>query len=513
VAGVFRLLALLGGLSVATDMGAGAPLEESLKRCLVAQRLAREAGCTDTEVADVVYTSLLQHLGCTAYAHEAAQVWGDDVASVRLAFLTDFSAPSDIWRTWVSGLSDASGRSRARVLATTAGAGRKVSAVAPVATCEVARDASRRLGLPESVQTSLFHAVASWDGTGYPPKAGEGLPLSTRVTHVASTAVLFALHAGDEAAALAVRRRTGKLLDPHLCEVFLRRSAELLEGLNEVDAYEMVLDIEPDPVRLVDEGGSQEVAQTFGDLVDLKSPWLHGHSAAVAGLAAAAVGDLGLAEQVPTVRLAGHLHDVGRAGVTSRIWDKTGPLSRTERDQARLHAYQSELVLSRVPALAEVAALAGQHHERCDGSGYHRGVTASRLTMSSRVLAAADAFQTLVEGRPHRAALPPLQAADHLRGDVRSGGLDGDAVEAVLRVSGLRAGARPRGPAGLTDRQVEVLGLVARGMSNREIADQLGISSRTAEHHVQDIYLRIGASTRAAAALFAMEHGLLPAHG
>ncbi len=247
---MFRLLALLGGLSVATDMGAGAPLEESLKRCLVAQRLARAARCTDREVGDVVYASLLQHLGCTAYAHEAAQVWGDDVASVRLAFLTDFSAPSDVWRTWIAGLSEATGRSRARVLATTATAGRRVSSAAPVATCEVARDASRRIGLPESVQTSLFHAVARWDGTGFPPAAGEAVPMSTRVMHVASTAVLFALHAGDEAAVVAVRRQSGHLLDPHLCEVFVRRSAELLEGINELDAYEGVLDAEPDPVRM-----------------------------------------------------------------------------------------------------------------------------------------------------------------------------------------------------------------------------------------------------------------------
>ena len=129
--------------------------------------------------------------------------------------------------------------------------------------------------------------------------------------------------------------------------------------------------------------------------------------------------------------------------------------------------------------------------------------------MPSRVLAAADAFRTLVERRPHRVALPPAQAADRLRAEVRSGGLDGDAVEAVLRACGQRGGARPRGPAGLTERQIEVLRLVAQGMSNRGIADRLGISSRTAEHHVQDIYLRIGASTRAAAALFAMEHGLL----
>ena len=262
-----------------------------------------------------------------------------------------------------------------------------------------------------------------------------------------------------------------------------------------------MLDAEPDPVRFVDDDELEAVARTFGDLVDLKSPWLHGHSAGVADLAAAAVARLGLADDVRTVRVAGHLHDLGRVGVSSRIWDKPGPLSQTERDQARLHAYHSERILTRVPALAEVARLAGQHHERCDGSGYHRGRhRAPSSRMPSRVLAAADAFRTLVEGRPHRPALPPAQAADRLRAEVagrrpRRG-----------RRGGGAAGRRPaqRGPrarpAGLTERQVEVLRLVARGLSNREIADRLVISRRTAEHHVQDVYLKIGVSTRAAAA-------------
>jgi HD-GYP domain-containing protein (c-di-GMP phosphodiesterase class II) len=506
---VLRLLGLLGGLSLATDLGAGAPLDESLQRCWVAARLARAVGCTGAEVSDVVYTSLLQHLGCTAYAHEAAGTWGDDVTSVRLAFLTDTDAPSDVWRTWVSGLARSTGRSRARVLANTAVSGRQVDAVAPVATCEVARDASRRLGLPPSVQESLFHAVSRWDGRGYPPAAGPAIPRSTRIMHVASTAVLFALHADAAEACAQLRRRAGRHLDPELVEAFLDDAAALLAGLHDVDAYAAVLAAEPDPVRHVTD--LDGVAATFGDLVDLKSPWLHGHSGGVARLAAAATERLGLAADVPVVRVAGHLHDLGRVGISSRIWDKPGPLSQSERDQARLHAHHSERILARVPALARVATLAGQHHERCDGSGYHRGATAAQLPMPSRVLAAADAFDTLVGGRPHHAAVPGGQAADRLRVDVRSGRLDGDAVAAVLHASGLPAGLRGgRGrPAGLTHRQVEVLQLLAAGLSNRDIANRLVISPRTAEHHVQDVYARLGVSTRAGAALLAMEHGLL----
>jgi putative nucleotidyltransferase with HDIG domain len=457
--------------------------------------------------------SLLQHLGCTAYAHESAKIWGDDVSAVRMAFLTDFGDPKDVWRTWVPGLAEATGRSRARVLATTLVSGKKVDSEGPVATCEVARDAARRLGLPESVQVGLFHVLAMWNGKGHPAKHGEGIPLGARVMHVASTAVLFLVHAGADAAVSQVQRRSGSYLDPGLCDTFVQRGHELLAGIDDIDPFQQVLDSEPDPVRLVGDEELEAVARTFGDLVDLKSPWLHGHSTGVADLAAAAARNLRLEEHVRRVRVAGYLHDVGRVGVSSRIWDKRGPLTATERDQARLHAYHSERILSRVPALEDVARLAGQHHERCDGSGYHRGATAAQLSLPSRVLAAADAYRTLVEGRPHHPALPVAQVCDRLRSEVRAGRLDGDAVAAVVDGVGQPSKVRRMRPAQLTDRQVEVLRLLAAGMSNREIASRLSISSRTAEHHVQDVYLKIGTSTRAGAALFAMEHGLLDKPG
>ena len=506
---MFRLLGLLGGLSVATDLGTGAPLEESLKRSLVAARLARAVGCTDDEVREVIYTSLLQHLGCTAYAHELARAFGDDVAATRLAFLTDFDRPADVMRTFVPGLARATGRSKAGAAVRMLTAGRKLDAAGPAATCEVARDTARRLGLPEPVQDSLFHVTARWDGRGYPAHAGEAIPLGARVMHMASTAVMFALQGEAGAAVAEVRRRAGTYLDPALATAF---SADLLAGIEEIDAHAAVLDAEPDPVRLVADAELEEIARTFGDLVDLKSPWLQGHSAAVADLAGRAAGLLALPD-VRAVRIAGHLHDIGRVGVSSRIWDRAGPLTTTERDQARLHPYYTERVLSRVPTLAQVATLASQHHERSDGSGYHRGVTSSQLSLPSRVLAAADCYRSQVEERPHRPAAPAAEAAQALKQQVRTGGLDADAVAAVLEAAGQGRGGQRVRPAGLTERQVEVLRLIARGLSNREIAARLVISPRTAEHHAQDVYTRIGASTRAGAALFAMEHGLLDGSG
>jgi HD-GYP domain-containing protein (c-di-GMP phosphodiesterase class II)/DNA-binding CsgD family transcriptional regulator len=506
---VFRTLELLGGLSLVTDIGTGSPLEESLKRCLVAARLSKIIGCTNEEVSDVLYTALLQHLGCTAYAHEVARVWGDDVVTTRVSFLSSSGELSDMWRVWIPGMAEATGRSKARVLSTTVVTARRMDVEGPAATCEVARGASQGLGLPEAVQAGLLHMFAMWNGKGFPNTAGESIPLAARVMQVALTAVMFASHANGDVAVAEVRRRAGTQLDPNLADLLIEKADELLGDLDEIDAYQAVLDAEPEPVRRVEKGGLTEVARTFGNLVDLKSPWLHGHSAGVGDLAAAAAGMLGLGKDMEALRVAGYLHDLGRVGVSSAIWDKAGPLSTAERDQARLHAYHSERILARIPPLTGLAKLAGQHHERSDGSGYHRGFLAAQLTMQSRVLACADAYRRWIEDRPYRRGLVPARAADRLEAEARAGRLDADAAAAVIQAAGLPRGVRRARPADLTERQVEVLRLVSRGLSNAEIAERLVLSRRTVEHHVQDIYLKIGASTRAGAAMFALQHGLL----
>jgi HD-GYP domain-containing protein (c-di-GMP phosphodiesterase class II)/predicted DNA-binding protein (UPF0251 family) len=510
---VFRMLELLGGLSLVTDIGTGSPLEESLRRCLVAGRLAKIIGCADDEVSDVLYTALLQHLGCTAYAHEVARVWGDDVITTRVNFLSSTGEIADMWRVWIPGMAQATGRSKARVLATTVVTAKRMDAEGTQATCEVARGASQGLGLPQPVQDGLSHMFAMWNGKGLPSTAGEAIPMTARVMQVAFTAVMFALHANIDVAVAEVRRRAGMQLDPGLAELLIQRADELFGDLDHIDAYQAVLNAEPAPVRRVGQAELAGVARTFGNLVDLKSPWLRGHSAAVGDLAAAAAGTLCRSDDLDTLRIAGYLHDLGRVGVSSAIWDKPGALSAAERDQARLHAYHSERILARIPRLMSLATLVGQHHERSDGSGYHRGLTAAQLSIPSRVLACADAYRTMIEDRAHRKGIAAARAADRLEAEAHAGRLDADAAGAVIDAAGLRRGVRRSRPADLTDRQVEVLRLVARGLSNAEIADRLVLSRRTVEHHVQDAYIKIGVATRAGAAMFAMQHGLLDQSG
>ena len=167
-------------------------------------------------------------------------------------------------------------------------------------------------------------------------------------------------------------------------------------------------------------------------------------------------------------------------------------------------------MLRQSEALAPVARIAVQHRERLDGSGYPRGLSGAALSREARILAAAEAYQSMREPRPHRPELSAADAAAELRADVRAGRHDADAVEAVLGAAGHRVQRRREGPAGLTPREVEVLRLLARGLSNKEIAARLVISPKTVGNHAEHIYAKIDASSRAAAGLFAMQHGLLP---
>ena len=174
-----------------------------------------------------------------------------------------------------------------------------------------------------------------------------------------------------------------------------------------------------------------------------------------------------------------------------------------------MHAYYTERMLNRPETLARIGAVASMVNERLDGSGYHRGLAGAAIPLSGRILAAACAYQAMIEPRSHRPAHTAKAATDTLRAEVRSGRLASDAVEAVLTAAGQRRGRRPSGPAGLTTREIQVLVLIARGAANKQVARSLGITAKTAGTHIERIYSKIGASSRSTATLFAMQHGLL----
>jgi HD-GYP domain-containing protein (c-di-GMP phosphodiesterase class II) len=509
-----RLADLLAGLSMVSDLGYELPVDTALRSCVMGTSLARRMGLPDAEVGDVFFVSLLFHVGCVAYSHETTELFGDDLAVNHAAIKTDVTDLRSIVGTLIPESSRGLPAAwRLRSAATMVVRGRVFGRAHNQASCEVARDMARRIGLPEPVSRGLHDMHEWWNGRGARGVRGEAIARSGRIARVATEAIeLVSLGAGDQLTD-ALRRRSGKTLDPEVVECLLRTGPDLVAEATSGDPTARVLEIEPDPVIEISRTELASIARAFGDMADLKNPFTHGHSQEVARLASRVADRLGMPRDlVEQLEVAGCLHDLGRIGVPNRVWAKPGPLTTGEWEQVRLHSYHSERIMASTPALAPIAALVGRHHERLDGSGYHRGCRAGDLGVAARVLAAADAYQAMTQHRPHRPARSPDRAAEELQGGVSAGRFDPDVVGAVLEAAGGPPVRRrsPTAPGGLTHREVEVLGLVAQGLSNPEIGQRLGISRRTAEHHVQHIYTKIGVSTRAAAALFALEHSLLP---
>jgi HD-GYP domain-containing protein (c-di-GMP phosphodiesterase class II) len=284
-----------------------------------------------------------------------------------------------------------------------------------------------------------------------------------------------------------------------------------LEGLDADETWGAVIGAEPSLGVYLSPAEFDSALVAISDFVDLKSPYMLGHARGVSELAGAAGATVGLNDsEIVRLRRASVVHGLGRLGVSNAIWDKPGTLGAGERERVRMHPYLTERMLSQSEALAPLGAIAVALRERLDGSGYPRRLSGAGLSMSARVIGAADAYQAMCEPRPYREALEPEHAAAELRGEVKAGRMDSDAVEAVLGAAGHRMARRREGPGGLTAREVDVLRLASRGLSTKEIAARLVISPKTARNHIEHIYAKIGVSNRAGASLFAVQQGLLP---
>jgi HD-GYP domain-containing protein (c-di-GMP phosphodiesterase class II) len=510
-AGSVRVAEVIAALSLATDLGIGVPLEYGLQSTLFAMRLADRLGVDSKTASQTYYTCLLFYVGCTANADVAAELFGADDALTTYAAPARFGSRPEMVAGFLRAIAPPEGSPlvRARQLAHGLPRAALVFKEHLASFCEVAEMLTDRLGVPGSVGALFGHVSERWDGKGQPGRAKQDqIPLPVRIVHVARDAAFQRMLGGDEFAARVIRERAGHAFDPAIATLLVDEAAEILALEASASAWEETLLREPRPHLTLEGEAIERALAAMGDFTDLASPYLVGHSAAVAALAAAAaeLSRLG-PDDVMLVRRAGLVHDLGRVAVPVRIWQKRGPLTADEWERVRLHPYFTERVLTHSSFLSELAPVASCHHERLDGSGYHRGLSAATLTQPARVLAAADAYHAMTEPRPHRAPLSPAQAAETLGEECRAGRFDAEAVAAVLEAAGQPV-PRIERPAGLTEREAEVIALLARGLQTKQIAGALGISVKTADRHIEHAYRKIGVSTRAAAALFAMEHGL-----
>jgi HD-GYP domain-containing protein (c-di-GMP phosphodiesterase class II) len=517
-----RTADVLGALSLASDLAVGLPAEHGLRSCLIAMRLAERLSLPVWEQITAYYTSLLMDAGCTAWTSQIAKRMLTDeiVARRELVFHTDIRNPLRalgwIWRFV--------GRGgplpiRARRMVDFATQGQDIVREGFQNTCDVASDLAARLGMTEDVQRALLSVFEQWDGAGFPRGLeGQNIPLTCRVVFTAAFFEVFHASGGRESATELMRRGRGRAFDPEVMDHLLAMTGEeaFWEDLESDEGlWPAVMSLEPETrLRWISEQQLTDALVALADFADMKSPYSLGHSRRVAATAEALAQRLDLKpEEVTDVQRAALTHDLGLVAVPSFVLDKPPEkLTRSEWEQMRLHPYHADRILSNVPALRGAAALVAAHHERLDGLGYHRGLTERQIPIGAQIIALADRLDELTHDAPDRPALPAKDALGVLGRDAGRA-FSAAVFESLRQELGLKqhAVAQPKRewPDALTDREVEVLRLAARGLSRREMAQRLYVSESTVRTHLEHIYAKIGVSSRAAATLFAVEHDLL----
>jgi HD-GYP domain-containing protein (c-di-GMP phosphodiesterase class II) len=511
-----RLAEFVATLALAQDNAFGQPLESQLRSCLLASWICEEAGLEDVQET-AYWVALLRYVGCTGHAHEVATLFGDDIAIRAQTLVHDAGNPAEVMHDVVeyatAGRSEQERDGIVKMLQETA---HEWAVHNFRSGCEVADMLVRRLDFDPSVREALAFTFERWNGKGFPTHAsGEAIPLAMRVVHVSHDMEAIGRLFSPDRAIAATRERRDTTYDPDLADVFVEHGRAWFERLRETEPWDAVLALEPEPRRVLEGEALDGALLLAADFIDLKSPFMGGHSRRCAQLAGAAAHVLGLTEETTTgLRHAALVHDFGATAVSNSIWDKPGPLTRTEFDRVELHPMLTEQMLRRSPALAALNPVASAHHEKCDGSGYHRRVRADTVDTGACVLAATEVYVGLTTERADRPPFSDEAAAAELRRLEAEGMLEPRATRAVLVAAGhgepeARPRKRPEHPGGLSRREVDVLDLAARGLTTRQIADRLVISPKTADHHIQHIYAKIGVSTRAAAALWAMQNDVV----
>ncbi len=512
-----RLGELVATFALAQDNAFGQPLESQLRSCLLAVWMCDEAGI-EPELRDTVYwVALLRYIGCTGHAHEVATVFGDEIAIRAETLVHDAANPEEVMRDVLAFATARHPPEHHEQVIQSLQEGAQAWALHNFASgCEVGDKLLQRLDFGPDVRDALGFTFERWNGNGYPAGAsGENIPLAMRVVHVSHDMEAIGRRFSPDAALDAVRDRRDRTYDPKLADLFATHGSHWFSQLDKVEPWDAVLELEPAPRRTLEGTELDNALTVAADFIDLKSPYMAGHSRRCAQLGADTARALGFTDDdITTLQRAALVHEFGTTAIPNSIWDKPDRLTRAELDRVELHPMLTEQMLRRSPGLAALNPMAACHHEKADGSGYHKGLHADVLDPGARVLATTDIYVALTTDRADRPAFSDDYAANELRRLASEGVLEPDATDAVLHAAGHGEQAAPKRrrrqyPGGLTKREVEVLRLAARGLTTQAIADQLYISPKTADHHIQHIYTKIEVSTRAAAALWAMQNGVV----
>jgi putative nucleotidyltransferase with HDIG domain len=419
---------VVAALSHALDLTEGQPRGHAGRTCLLGMRLARDVGVAEELRTSLYYALLLKDAGCSSSAARMSEIFSgaDDIELKRAGKLVDFSKPSEALRfVRDHGGSSPRGLTRAREVIVAAIRFAQAGGSIVEARCDRGARIVAGLGFPGPAAEAVRALDEHWDGTGRPHRIeGEQIPLLARIACIAQTVDVFLTAFGRDAAREMVRDRSGRWFDPSLASAFLSIPngdpiwAQVAAAVEPSVIAEVASEA---AVRMADDTDLDRIAAAFAEVIDAKSPYTFNHSTGVATYAVAIAEELGMAaDDVRSLRRAALLHDIGKLGVPNSILDKPSKLTDEEFTVVRRHPRYTEEILSKVAAFAPIAFVAGAHHERLDGRGYHRGLRGDELPLEARILAVADVFDAMYADRPYRAGMPLERILAIIRDDTGS---------------------------------------------------------------------------------------------
>ncbi|MDZ7707107.1 MAG: HD domain-containing phosphohydrolase [Trueperaceae bacterium] len=423
-----RLSDVVSALTYALDITEGQPEGHALRSCAIGMAIGERLGLDAEGLSDLYYALLLKDLGCSSNSARLAATFGADDRRVKHAYkLIDLDRPRDGLGFVIGNAGSAAPplQRLRHVVDVSLGRGGGQRALTEIR-CERGADIARELGFSAVTSEAIRALDEHWDGGGHPYRLeGDAIPLAGRILCLAQTVEVFAQAHGPEAAMEVARRRSGRWFDPAVVAALGEAAGEagFWEGLSPDGLEARVRAAEP-VSRMVhaDADRLDRVAAAFARVIDAKSPWTFRHSERVRAFALGIAEELGLPpERRPDLSRAALLHDLGKLGVPNLILDKPGRLSEDEFAVIRRHPADSQRILERVGPFRVFAEVAGAHHERMDGRGYHGARRAGELPLEARILATADPFEALTASRPYRDGMSTEEALGLLRRDVGAG--------------------------------------------------------------------------------------------
>ena len=405
-----RFSEVVSAMSHALDITEGQPEGHAVRTCFLGMRIAEEIGLSSDERSALFYALLLKDLGCSSNAAKVCYLFAADDQTVKRDLkTTDWSDLTQAFQYVTRNVvPDGSALRRAFQIVTVALQGSSNELMQT--RCERGAQIAQMLGLPRATADAILGLDEHWDGRGGPLGTRRlAIPLLARIAGISQTFEVFFSSVGVTEAYDMLRKRRGRWFDPALVDVMrnFEYDYRFWDSLTSADVATMLVEHEPqDRIIMADAGRLDTVARAFAKVIDAKSPWTFNHSEQAAEIAGGVATVLGL--DPPTRRnvvRGALLHDIGKLGISNRIFDKAGPLTAEERATISRHPEFTHGILSRVSAFADVAELAGSHHERLDGHGYHRGLTGEHLPLQARIMKIADIYQALSVDRPYRAAM------------------------------------------------------------------------------------------------------------